>query len=171
MHKGIRLAIIPRQEAETLHTVEEFDSPGRLFARQLTLWRGRTLLHWNNIANNLQVLGRYFSAAIDQVELKLLTFCQTFKPGALNSTDVDENIFAASFLLDEPKALLAVEELYRSLARSNDLSGHAVETAAATRATATATWAAPTAKSVTTAIIIRAAAAKAVLPKIITWWW
>ena len=86
MHKGIGLAIIARQEAETLHTVEEFDSPGRLFTRQLTLRRDGALLHWNNIANNLQVLSRYFSAAIDQVELKLLSFRQTFKTGTLNST-------------------------------------------------------------------------------------
>jgi hypothetical protein len=48
---------------------------------------------------------------------------------------MDEHVLPAGFLLDETEAFLAVEELDRALAGSDDLGGHATE-AGATAATA-----------------------------------
>jgi hypothetical protein len=70
---------------------------------------------------------------------------------------VNEDVFSATFLLDEAEALLAVEELYRTLAGPDDLCGHAAETAAA--AAARATRAATAATRTTTAETVAAATA------------
>jgi hypothetical protein len=71
---------------------------------------------------------------------------------------VYEHVFAASFLLDKAKAFLAIEELHRSFAGADNLSGHAVETAAAT-ATATRAAAAIAATVATTESIAAAVTA------------
>jgi hypothetical protein len=92
-----------------------------------------------------------------------------------------EDIFAASFLLDEAKAFLTIKELHSSLAGADNLGGHTAETATAasatSRATATAaTWAASAAaESITAAraaIIAKPAATAAkpiLLTKIVAW--
>ncbi len=172
MHECVWLTIVAYEEAKTLHRIEEFDGPGSFFTGQFTL-RGSaaiaaaisiaaagTLFNRNDIADNLDVLRRHFAAAIDQIEFKTLTFGQTFKAGALNSTDVNENVFAAALLLDEAEALLAVEEFYDALAGADNLSGHAVETAATTAAAAA--LAAAESSAATTGTTTAAAAAEAI---------
>jgi hypothetical protein len=85
-----------------------------------------------------------------------------------------EDIFAASFLLNEAKALLAIKELHSSLAGADNLGGHTAETATAASATTRATAAA--AESITAAraaIIAKPAATTAkpiLLTKIVAWW-
>ena len=150
VHECVRLAVVTYKEAETLHRIEEFDGPGRFFSGQFTLRSGTAiaaafgvaaasaLFDRNDIADNLDVLRRHLAAAIDQIEFEALTFSQTFEAGALNRTDVNENVFAAAFLLDEAEALLSVEELYDAFAGADDLCGHAVETAATAAAAALA---------------------------------
>ena len=184
VHECVRLAVIAHEEAKALHRIEELDRPGRFFASQFALRRA-SLLNRDHFADNLQILCGDLATAIDQVELKLLTFRQPFKASALNRTDVDEDIFAAAFLLNEAEAFLAVEELHGAFAGANDLGGHAVEataSAAATARTAAATRAAKAspaaaiattitaAETVTTAsaITVTAATAKAVAATIIS---
>ena len=181
VHECVRLAVVTYKEAETLHCIEEFDGPGRFFSGQFTLRSctaiaaafgvaASALFDRNDIADNLDVLRRHLAAAIDQIEFEALTFSQTFEAGALNRTDVNENVFAAAFLLDEAEALLSVEELYDAFAGADDLCGHAVETAgtattaalAAAEPSAAATGTAATAASAE-AITAAAAAAEAVI--------
>ena len=52
------------------------------------------------------------AAAIDEREFKALTFCQTIKARTFNRADVNEDVFAATFLLDEAEALGGIEKLY-----------------------------------------------------------
>ena len=95
---------------------------------------------------------------------------------------MDEDIFAAAVLLDEAEALLAIEELDRSLASADDLCRHAIETAASgsaasARSAATASGAAPaaTAEAITAtgaAIFTKSTATTTesiLLPKIVAW--
>lgn len=155
VHESIGLTIVARQEAEALHRVEELDRSGRFFAGQFTLRRTATRLHFDYVTDNLEILSRHLAATVDEVELKLLPFGETFEAGTLHGTDVNKDIFATSFLLDKAEAFLAVEKLDRSFAGTNDLSGHAVETAATTAAAARAAGAttagAAAAEPVTTA--------------------
>jgi hypothetical protein len=72
---------------------------------------------------------------------------------------VDEDIFAATILLDEAETLLAVEELYGALAGADDLGRHAAETAATCAATAAAAGATRAAAEATAAALTAAAAA------------
>ena len=81
-----------------------------------------------------------------------------------------EDIFAASFLLNEAKAFLTIKELHSSLAGADNLGGHTAETATA------AAWAASAAaESITAAraaIIAKPAATAAkpiLLTKIVAW--
>lgn len=167
MHECIGLAIITGKEAEALGSVEELHRAGGLLASQFTARSGSgALFNSNHITNNLQILRGNLAATINQVKFQFLTFGQTFKPGALNRADVNENIFAACFLLDKAEALLRVEEFYSALAGPDNLCGHTV-TAAATRAATTtartaaeaasATRAAATATTVSSAEAITAA--------------
>ena len=85
VHKRVRLAIITGDEAEALHGVEELDRTGRLVARQLALgsrFALFALLDRDDVANNLKVGRRDLAAAIDELELQLLTFSETFETGA-----------------------------------------------------------------------------------------
>jgi hypothetical protein len=141
VHERIRLAVITRDEAEALHGVEELDGAGCLLARQLALRRRRLGRDSNHITDNLQIGRRDLAAAIDEVELKLLTFCQTFEARSLDRADVDEHVLTAVFALDKAKALLRVEELYDALAGTDNLGRHAAA-AAGTAEAATATAAA-----------------------------
>ena len=89
------------------------------------------------ITNRFQLAGRNLAAAINQLELQLLTFGQTIKARTLNRADVDEDVFAATILLDEAKALGRVEELYGSGAFAHNLGRHAAATGTAAKAAAT----------------------------------
>ncbi len=153
MHECIGLAIVAHEEAKAFHRVEELYRPGRLFAGQLALGRAACGRRCDHFADNLQVLRRNLPAAIDEVEFELLPFGKAFQTGTLNRADVNENVFAASFLLDEAEAFLAVEELDRAFARANDLCRHAVEPAATTAAAGTT----PTARAATKAATITTA--------------
>ncbi|MCK0098900.1 hypothetical protein MWU38_05860 [Qipengyuania sp. S6317L1] len=65
---------------------------------------------------------------------------------------MNEHVLTASFLLNKAEAFLTVEKFYRAFAGADNLSGHAVETAAAAAARATApttTWAATKAAAIT----------------------
>ena len=139
VNERIRLPVFARDKAKALHRVEELDRAHGLFAGQLPLRRGRFGCNRDHVADNLQIGRRNLSAAIDQVELQLLTFGQTFKASAFDCADVHEHIFAAVFTLNEAKAFLGVEEFYNTLAGADDLGRH---TAAAACATTTAAWAA-----------------------------
>jgi hypothetical protein len=161
VHEGIGLTIIAHQEAETLHRIEEFDRPGNPLTRQLAL-RGswRTRRNRDHIADNLKILSGNLAAAIHQIEFEFLPFGQPFKPGTFDRADVHKHIFAAGFLLDEAKALLRVEKLHHAFAGSDDLRGHAVETAAtAARSTGATRTAAATRAAAKTAAIAAAEAA------------
>ena len=164
VHECVRLAIVTDEEAETLHCIEEFDRPGRLLTGQFALGRATgSLLDSHDLANDLKVLRGNLAAAINQIELELLTFGQTFEPGAFNRTDVDEDVFAATFLLDEAEAFLAVEELYDALAGADNLSGHTVKTAATATGTTTAATAARATKAATAMPIAAAEAVAATM--------
>jgi hypothetical protein len=177
MHESVRLAIVTHEETEALHCVEEFDRASSFVASQLALRSAacRTfgafraiaaaaIRHWNDIADNLEILRGNLAAAIDQVEFKGLPFRKASQASTLNRTDVHERIFAAIILLDETEALLRIEELYRALAGTDDLGGHAAETAAACTAACAATRSAATgaATAAAAAEAITAAAAKPV---------
>jgi hypothetical protein len=75
---------------------------------------------------------------------------------------VNEDVFAATFLLDEAKALAGVEELDDALALANDLSGHATASAATATRAAKATAAATRARTAAEAATITAAEAATV---------
>ncbi len=170
MDECVGLAIVTGDEAEALHTVEEFHRASRTLTSQLTL-RRLFLLHGDNVTNNNQITRRNLAAAIDEREFELLTFCQAFKPGPLNRADVYEHILAACILLDEAEALVRVEKFYRALALANDLGRHAAAiTAAAARSTrraataeaiAATRWAAITAAEAATARCAKAITASA----------
>ena len=87
---------------------------------------------------------------------------------------MDEDVFATGFLLDEAEALLAIEELHRTLAGAHDLGGHAVETAAtAAAATVAAAEAAASAAATAATEAVTAAteaiAAAAIVAERIVW--
>jgi hypothetical protein len=160
MHKGIGLTIIARNEAKALHRVEELHRAGCPFARQLALRRSRLSRHGDDIAQNLKISSRDFTAAINQIELKLLALGQAFKASALDRADVDEHILAAIFALDEAEAFLRIEKLDDTFAGANDLGGHTAATAAAARTAAWSAEAATAATRCTPAAKTTAAAAK-----------
>lgn len=139
MHECIGLAVVTRDEAEAFHRVEELYRAGGLFAGQFALRRCRAGFNRDNVAYNLKVGSGNFSATIDKVEFELLTFGQTFKTGAFHGADVNEDVFATIFTLNEAEALLAVEKLYGAFAGADNLGWHAATTAAtAARAAAEA---------------------------------
>ncbi len=171
VNESIGLSIIARDEAKALHRVEELDRAGRLFASQLTLRRFCFLFNRDHVTHNRDVAGGNLAAAINQSEFQPLTFGEAFKTGPFDSADVNENVFAATLLLDEAEALVCVEKLYDALALANDLGWHsAAITAAATRGTAeaatasaiTAAKAATRGTAAAAAEAITAAAAKTV---------
>jgi acyl-homoserine lactone acylase PvdQ len=83
-----------------------------------------------------------------------------------------EDIFAASFLLNEAKAFLTIKELHSSLAGADNLGGHTAETATATAAAWAASAAAESITAARAAIIAKPAATAAkpiLLTKIVAW--
>src|SRR5690606_25955805 len=163
--EGVFLAVIASDEAEALHRVEELDGARGLVAGQLALRPGRTLLHRDDISDDLQVGGGNLSSAIDQVELQLLSFGEAFEPRAFDLADVDEHVLAALVALNEAEALLRVEELYLALAGADDLGGHP----AATRRTAISAEASATraAEAAAARAAVRTAEAVAAAPPVI----
>src|SRR5690606_23976676 len=89
--EGVFLAVVARDEAEAFHAVEELDRSGRLLAGQLALRSGGLLLHRNDVADDLKIGRRNLAAAIDQIELQLLPFGESFQSRALDLADVDEH--------------------------------------------------------------------------------
>ena len=160
VHERIRLAVITRDKAEALHRVEELDRTGRLLTRQFALRRSRLGGNGNHIANNLEIGRRYLAAAINEVELQLLALGQAFKARTFDRADVDKHVLTAVVTLDEAEALLRVEKLDDTLARTDDLSRHPAATAAA-RTTGTAKAAATTARGTAAAEAAAITAAKA----------
>jgi hypothetical protein len=136
MHECVRLAVITRDKAEALHSVEELDRASRFLARKLTLRSSWFCSNGDHIANDLKVGCGDLATTIDEVEFQRLTFSQAFKTCAFDSADVNEHILTTVFTRDEAEALLAVEKLDDTLAGTDDLSRHSAATAAA------ATWAA-----------------------------
>ena len=163
VNESIGLPVIASDEAEALHRIEELDCSRRAFAGKLALRRFGALLHGDDIADDLKIGGRNLPAAIDEVEFERLAFRQAFQPGAFHGADVNEHVFAAVFTLDEAKALVGVEELYRATARADHLGRHAARSAtastAATRTAATETVATATAAETITATAEAIAAA------------
>ena len=155
VHERIRLTIIASDEAEALHRVEELHRTGGLFAGQFALRGCRARFNRDDIAYNLQIGCGNLAATINQIEFELLAFRQTFKTSPFNSADMDEDVFAAIFALDEAEALLAVEELYGAFAGSDNLGRHA---AAARTAAEAATAAARTTAEAATVTAAEAAA-------------
>lgn len=158
VNERIRLAIVTGNKPEPFGAVEELYCPGRLFTRKFALRRGRTRICRDHVTNNLQISCGNLSAPVYQVELKFLTLGQSFQACALHRTDVDEDVSASAFLLDETKALLRVEEFHHALAGADDLCRHAARRTAATATGATR----PTTKAATTSAAA-AAAAKAIV--------
>jgi hypothetical protein len=143
MHEGIGLTIIAYEETKALHCVEKLDRTSNALTCQLALRRGRLGRHGNHITNNLKILRRHLAAAIHEIVLEFLAFSEPFEPSPLNRANVHKHILAAAILLDEAETLLCVEELHGAFAGTDDLRGHAAETAAT--ATARATGASTTA--------------------------
>ena len=173
VNERIGLTVVARQEAETLHRIEELHRAYRLLAGKLTTRSAfasiaaatgaaaaALFLHGNDIAYDLKILSRDLPASVDQVEFEFLAFAQAFETSAFDRADMDEDIFSAAILLDEAEALLRVEELDRSLAGSDDLGRHAVSTtgsaAAATVSTAEPAAAIATAAESTAAATVAA---------------
>jgi hypothetical protein len=171
MHECVGLAIIPTDEAEALHRVEEFDRAAGLFAGELTLRTAAVstarvavaAVLWNGkrIAFNLEVSRGHTPAAIDESEFKRLSFGEAGEASLLNRRDVYEDIFATIVADDEAETLLAVEEFDDALAFADDLGRHAAAAAAAKAAAATteAAATAATAAAEAAAVTITAAAA------------
>ena len=157
VHESVRLTVITRDEAETLHGVEELDGASGLLAGQLTLRGSLALFDGDDIADGNEVGRRNLATAIDELEFQLLTFGETFETRAFDRRDVHEHIIATFVALDETEALGRVEELDRAAALADDLCGHA---AAATAAAATR--AARAARSAAVVETTAAAAAEAV---------
>jgi hypothetical protein len=172
MDKGVRLAVIAADEAETLHRVEEFDGALALFAGQLTLrsaeaatalagafaWRGRTD-DFHRLALDLEVGRRDAPAAVDQREVQRLTVGKVGKTRLLDRGNVDEYVLAAVIADDEAEALLRVEEFDDALALANDLRGHSAATATTAAKTAAASAAATEATATAAAVAAAATAA------------
>ena len=140
VNESIGLSIIAGDEAEALHGVEELDRAGRLLAGQLTLRCFCFLFNGDHVTNDRDVAGGNLAAAINQREFQPLTFGEAFKASPLDRADMNENVFAATLLLDETETLVCVEELYDTLALANDLGRHtaAITAAAASWGTAEA---------------------------------
>src|SRR5690606_13582578 len=136
MHECIGLAIVTRDETEALHGIEELHGAGGLFAGALALRAGRALLHRDNVAHDLEVGRGNLAAPVDQIEGQFLPFGETFEARALNLADMDEDVLAATFLLDEAEALAGVEEFHDALAGADDLGRHSAAARSAAAETA-----------------------------------
>ena len=139
----IRLTIVAGDKSEALHAVEELDRSGSPFSGQFTLRGCLTLLHRDNFPDRDKVTGRNLAATVNKGEFQILPLGQAFKTSPLDSTDMDEHVFAAIILLDESEALVRVKELHRAFALADDLGRHA----AAPRSTAETTAAAGTTRA------------------------
>jgi hypothetical protein len=73
----------------------------------------RGLLRWLDRQALCQILGRGLArlAVNDRFELDLLAFSERAHIGAFNRADMDENVLASVFRLNEAESLLGVEEL------------------------------------------------------------
>jgi len=74
VNKGIGLSIIPLDETEALHGVEELDGALRLLAGQLALRSFLLALNRNRLTFDLDIRRGNASAAIDQSEAERLPF-------------------------------------------------------------------------------------------------
>lgn len=182
MHECVRLAIVPHEKAEAFHRIEELDGSSGLLTGQFALRSTATItaaiaatgraataaFNRNHIPDDLQILRGCLSAAIHQIVFETLTFGEAGKACTLDRGNMNEDVFSATFLLDEAKALLCVEEFHHAFAGSDDLCWHAVEAAtatcaaAATKAASTAAAAIATAKAISAAAEPVATATKAV---------
>jgi hypothetical protein len=137
VNEGVRLSIIPLDEAESLHRIEELDRSLGLFARELALGAALRALDRHRLAFDSKVRRRNASAAIDESELERLPVCEIGEASLLDGRDVDEDIVAPVIADDEAEAFLGIEELHDPLPFTDDLRGHSA-TAAATESAATA---------------------------------
>lgn len=171
MHKCVGLPVIPLDETETLHGIEELHRPAGALTGKLTTWAAlsaaaisatkatrtrltrlaRTVSHRQRFTVNLEISRGNLAAAIDQRKAQRLPFGQAGQPGLLDGADVHEDIFRAIIAHDETEALLSIKEFYNASAFANDLRGHS-----AARATACATATEP---ATTTSTIAEATAA------------
>jgi hypothetical protein len=163
--EGVRLAIVPADESEALHRVEELDRALGGFAGQLAL-RGRftRLAHdLERLALDLKIGCRNATAAIDQCKAQRLAVGQIGQARPLDRRDVDEYVLAAVVTDDEAETFLGIEELYDALALADDLGRHSATRAAATKAAAAiaAAEAAAIAKATAAAATAAVAAATA----------
>jgi hypothetical protein len=165
VNEGIRLAVIPLDEAEALHGVEELNCSAGFLARELTLrsaaaraaGTAAAAFDRHRFAFDTKVGRRDPAATIDEGELKRLAVGQIRQAGLLDRRDVNEDVLTAIVANDEAEALLRVEEFDDALAFADDLGRHPA-TAAATKAAAATTAAEATAS---TAAVAAAAAAEA----------
>jgi hypothetical protein len=133
MDKGIRLSIIPLDEAKAFAAVEKFYGASGLLSgkfparRTATFFAGAscTVRYFDEIAFDLDVRSRNLAAAVYQRKTQGLTFCEPFQASAFHLADMDKNIFSAAILHDEAEALLRIEEFYGSGAFADNLVGHA----------------------------------------------
>jgi len=196
VHERIRLAIIPLDETEALHGIEELDGAACALTGQLALRATITtgtagagtrtaILHGHDFAFQREVGRGDTTTAIDEAEGQLLPFAQAGQTGLFDGRDVNEYVLATIITDDEAEALLSIEEFNGALAFADDLGRHAAATTAgtateattATAAIATATTAAATkaitaaeaaaAEAVATAAIAAASATKAVTTAIV----
>src|SRR5690606_7047220 len=87
--------------------------------------RGQGYGHRRRRSGGAQIICRGLArpSISDNLERDFLSFVEAVHSGALDGTDVHENILTAVVRLDETEALLAVEPLYSSLRHETLLSG------------------------------------------------
>src|SRR4029079_12410292 len=110
MHESIRLAIVPADEAETLHRVEELDSALGLFPGQLALRpaiRRRTLRHGQRISLDLEIGRGNPSTTIDQCDLERLALGKSGQACLLDGRNMNENVLTAIVTDNQTESLLA----------------------------------------------------------------
>ena len=170
VHECVRLTIVTNQKTKAFGSVEELDRPRCLLAGKFTLRRAG-LLNRNNFADYLQILRGDFATAVYKIKFEFLALRQPFKASALDSADMNKDVFTACLLLDEPKAFLAIKEFYGAFARTNNLRGHAVAaTASAAKAAAITAATITTAETSTVSATVAITTAETAAIIAVTWW-
>ena len=77
----------------------------------------------------------HLAAPVNQRKAQRLSFRETFQSRSFDLTDMDEDVFAATVLHDEAKALLRIEKFDRPRAFTDDLIRHAAAPSGAARIT------------------------------------
>ena len=134
MHKCIWLTIIPLDESEAFHAVEELDRSAGFFSGQFPLRGGTAIDDFDQFALNLNIGSGNLATSVHKRKAQSLAFGQPLEPSPFNLADMHKDIVTTRILDDESEAFLSIEKLNFSRAFANHLIWHA--TAAMTATTA-----------------------------------